>query len=494
MKRSAVPVAGIAAMLMASASHAQPDATLPPIGSYRSVHFVGRCGPGQLLHGVDLTVGDDVDAIRPLCAIAYGPSQLGPVQVYAERFGGQERSLLDTQLLGRLSQRRLVCPPESPVVIGMKVGTQGRSAVVNNVHFYCGVAGTAQTKGTHPTVVFNGENSVAARYGEQDCPQGLVAVGINGWAADLVHAVGLICGVPAVTRLRVPRALADALSRRPMSNDFNRDGNADILWSNASTGEAQIWLMSGHSRIGRATVGPSLPIVRPWTIVGSRDFTADGRTDLLVHNSASGEVQIWQIQDFLRTARESVLGENGRISFVGPPWRIAGTFSGSQPAATAIVWHNSATGETQIWSLERHRVTRRATVVGENGSAAFVRSPWSIVGVARMNSDDSSDLLWYNSSTGETRIWYMSDYTVIGTAAVVGENGGIAFVGPPWRITGTNDFNRDGSADILWHNSSTGESQIWFMDGLSVIRRATVDAPRDGGGALVGLPWSITQH
>ena len=55
----------------------------------------------------------------------------------------------------------------------------------------------------------------------------------------------------------------------------------------------------------------------------------------------------------------------------------------------------------------------------------------------------------------------------------------------------SNDFNNDGRGDILWHNASTGESQIWFMSGSSRIGRATVDADRDGGGALVGLPWSI---
>ena len=47
------------------------------------------------------------------------------------------------------------------------------------------------------------------------------------------------------------------------------------------------------------------------------------------------------------------------------------------------------------------------------------------------------------------------------------------------------------TSDILWHHSSTGETQILFMDRHQVSGRATVDADRDGGGALVGLPWSI---
>ena len=79
-------------------------------------------------------------------------------------------------------------------------------------------------------------------------------------------------------------------------------------------------------------------------------------------------------------------------------------------------------------------------------------------------------------------------------ATVVGENGRAALVGLPWRIVGTNDFNHDGSADILWHNGTTGETQMWLMKGLSIVRLATVEAPTDGGGAMVSLPWSIINH
>jgi hypothetical protein len=79
-------------------------------------------------------------------------------------------------------------------------------------------------------------------------------------------------------------------------------------------------------------------------------------------------------------------------------------------------------------------------------------------------------------------------------ATVLAENGSPIFVGPPWSVVGTNDFNQDGAADILWHNGSTSETQIWFMTGRSIVRRATVEAVLEGGGSLVGPPWSIMNH
>ena len=70
-----------------------------------------------------------------------------------------------------------------------------------------------------------------------------------------------------------------------------------------------------------------------------------------------------------------------------------------------------------------------------------------------------------------------------------GERVDLVQAGPPFSIVGVGDFNRDGNADIVWHNSSTGETQIWFMDGNMLAGRATV--VDENGPAFVGPPFSI---
>jgi hypothetical protein len=225
------------------------------------------------------------------------------------------------------------------------------------------------------------------------------------------------------------------------SNDFNGDGSGDIVWHHADTHETQIWFMNRSSRIGRASImdgARPTSIGPPWSIVGSRDFNGDGKTDLL--------------------------------------------------------WHHEKTGEAQIWYLDGYKFVGRATVVGENGSPAFVKSPWSIVGTNDMNGDKKTDLVWHHEDTGETQIWYLDGYRVSRRETVFNEGGTAIYFKSPWRIVGTNDFNRNGAPDILWHNADTGETQMWFMIERSVIGRATVDADRDGGGAKVGTPWSIMNH
>ena len=64
-----------------------------------------------------------------------------------------------------------------------------------------------------------------------------------------------------------------------------------------------------------------------------------------------------------------------------------------------------------------------------------------------------------------------------------GGGGGGGFAEPPAGIANLNppsfDFNGDGTFDLMWHHSITGQTSHWLMDGTA----------RVGGG---GFPWSTT--
>ncbi len=334
-----------------------------------------------------------------------------------------------------------------------------------------------------------------------------IGVGAAAWTHagrhyyKVVQVFGDDCGASTAS----PAAPALPIGNAVASNDFNKDGNGDILWHNASTGEAQIWFMRGASRIGRATITDGsnpIHIGPPWRIVGSRDFnkTHEGRSsDLLWYNSATGETQLWFMDGHVRRDRATVVDERGNAILIGLPWSIVATSDMDKDVQgqSDIVWHNSASGETQVWIMNRHQIVRRATVRDEKGNAMLVSAPWRIVGANDIDGSSRADLVWHNGASGETQVWFMKTHRIVGRATVLGENGRPALVGLPWRVAGTNDFDRDGFADILWHNGSTGEAQLWLMNPPTAARpasvkgRVTVDAASDGGGALVGLPWSI---
>jgi hypothetical protein len=52
-----------------------------------------------------------------------------------------------------------------------------------------------------------------------------------------------------------------------------------------------------------------------------------------------------------------------------------------------IIWHNSETHETQIWFMDDERLRRRGTVLGEDGKAVFIGPPFSIVAAGDMDGD-----------------------------------------------------------------------------------------------------------
>jgi hypothetical protein len=74
-------------------------------------------------------------------------------------------------------------------------------------------------------------------------------------------------------------------------------------------------------------------------------------------------------------------------------------------------------------------------------------------------SGAQNNILWHDASTNETKIWFLDDYfKVFDERTVLNKDGKPYFVGLPWSIVGTGNFDQNGKTDILWHNASTNET------------------------------------
>lgn len=117
-----------------------------------------------------------------------------------------------------------------------------------------------------------------------------------------------------------------------------------------------------------------------------------------------------------------------------------------------ILWRNGSTGQNSIWSM--NGAVRAATATLDTVPAA-----WTIGGTADFDGDGNIDILWRNGNTGQNAVWRMN-----GTARTLPASYLDTLVGSAWKIRGLDDFDKNGSVDILWRNTSTGQVSIWRMN------------------------------
>ena len=88
------------------------------------------------------------------------------------------------------------------------------------------------------------------------------------------------------------------------------------------------------------------------------------------------------------------------------------------------------------------------------------------------NADGTSDVLWRHSN-GFVAEWLMS-------GGAINQNLGVALPDPVWHFQDTGDFGGDGKSDILWRHDN-GQVVLWQMDGATIISNQSV--------AVIGNDW-----
>ena len=128
---------------------------------------------------------------------------------------------------------------------------------------------------------------------------------------------------------------------RPVANDFNGDGHADILWRNIGNGKTIIHLTDDFVKIDSRIIGAVS--ASDWDMVGTGDFNRDGRADILWRNVGNGNTIMWQMDGFSRTAKSI-----GKVPLV---WQIKGIVDFNDDGSADILWRNSSTGATVAWEM-----------------------------------------------------------------------------------------------------------------------------------------------
>ncbi len=151
----------------------------------------------------------------------------------------------------------------------------------------------------------------------------------------------------------------------------------------------------------------------------------------------------------------------------GPNWVVVGSddfdsWSGpglGPDGQSDLVFYDTSTGQVAFWLMDG--TTRAGAPVPLTGAAPLPLE-WSLSATGDFNADGWPDLLWRNEVTLKLVVWTMKGTQRIGTLVPSPDQATHA----NWRTVAALDANGDGARDLLWYNRDTGKIVTWYLNAV----------------------------
>lgn len=187
----------------------------------------------------------------------------------------------------------------------------------------------------------------------------------------------------------------------------------------------------------------------------SSDLNGDGFPDLLWQQQATGQLAAWYMQG--TTMQTVKLFTPSTVS--DPLWKVVGVGDFDADGQNDLVLQHATTRQIVVWLMTG---TTLKTVVTPPNTVGL-STVWKVAGVADFNGDGKADILFRNTSTGQLNVWNMQG-TTLGSITTLS----MGVADQSWSIVGIADFNGDGQKDLLWQSNTTGLLALWYLQGANV--------------------------
>ncbi|NJM44905.1 MAG: VCBS repeat-containing protein [Alkalinema sp. RU_4_3] len=219
---------------------------------------------------------------------------------------------------------------------------------------------------------------------------------------------------------------------------------------------------------------PDIALPANLYIAGTGDLNGDGADDIIWRDRSDGSVFTWMMdgKTILKKADGSydaaiieVLGASGALEKLPIPenWILAGVADIDGDLKSDMLWRNLTDGTTYVWRMDGTKIASVKQIEG------IVPGEWDVAGLADTNKDGKSDILWRQRSTGIVAIWLLDANTASGIAAVTGAQKVTAPIDLNYKIVAFTDVTGDGRADIIWRNASGGKVAFWEINGADLV-------------------------
>jgi ELWxxDGT repeat protein len=247
-------------------------------------------------------------------------------------------------------------------------------------------------------------------------------------------------------------------------NDVNGDARADLVWVDGA-GNVTTQFMNG------AQVAYTAPYaLAPGVAIGDvADFDGDGRSDLLLVNSATRAVSIAFFQGSGFSAPQAVGQAPNGYTLVGAA-RVNGGI------AADIVWRDPP-GRFVVWTMNG------ATIVSST-TPASVGGGWDVLAMGDLDGGGSAELLVANNG-GQLRMVKLAGPEAGAEIKLDARQPSKAV------LAGLGDLDGDGRADLVW-KMPDGSLRGWRMNGAAVIAEGTLGTLPAGARVLRMADLSAT--
>jgi len=232
-----------------------------------------------------------------------------------------------------------------------------------------------------------------------------------------------------------------------LNRDFDGDGYPDILWRRSTDGATAVHFYEEENFLrGRWTTQQVTAAAR---IAGIGDFDGDGKADILWDGSGGTSIHFMNAENYLAPGQWT-------SAQLAAPWEPVGVGDFDGDGKADILYQNSVNRVMAIHYMNAETVLSQQTTYAVG---------WDIKGVGDFNGDGKADLLLRNPTTKATAYHYLNNGAFAGAASPSQQ-----VTSASWDLIGADDFDRNGTADLLWRNNLDGRSVIHYYDGASFNR------------------------
>jgi hypothetical protein len=226
------------------------------------------------------------------------------------------------------------------------------------------------------------------------------------------------------------------------TDDFNNDGNSDVLFRSAGTGDTGFFSISNGATTGWHGIAGSSTA---YSAVGVGDLNDDGTNDILFRNNTTGDVGFYAIHNGALTGWHDIGVSSTAYSIAG-----VGDFNGD--GVSDVLFRNNSTGDAGFFQLNSKGELQGWHAIGGSSTA------YNVVGVGDFNGDGVSDVLFRNATSGDTGYFRLNNGGTLQGWHDIGASS------TAYDVVGVGDFNRDALSDVLFRNAASGDVGYYQMN------------------------------